>query len=477
MNGFPKGFRFGWSQSAFQSEMGNRLNVDSNTDWYKWVHDSSNIVAGRVSGDFPEDGPGYLEHFKDFHREAAFLGLDIARLSIEWSRLFPTGPLPKPVCRTDGDDILSIEIGKEQLQKLDMFVDKNALRRYTEIFRDLRSHDISLILNLYHWSLPIWLHDPLKVRDIGPEATPSGWLSKDIAGQFALYAAYAASKFDDFVLSYSTMNEPNVLYPKFPPGYFGGDISRRVEANLIEAHARAYDAIKSVSEKPVGIISGAPSYVPEKPEDQTAAQQACEERRWPFFDAVKFGRKGSIFRSDLKGRLDWIGLNYYTRCVVHKTNTGFSESDGYGRRCTKNSKSKAGLPTSDFGWEIYPEGLSEVLKSFWNRYSLPLWVSENGVADEKDNLRSYFIVSHLAQVLKSLEEGVDIRGYLHWTLVDNYEWADGFTMKFGLSSFNSKTCQLQRRQSSLVLKDIALAKDIGGRVEGFLNVPEKLVDE
>ncbi len=72
---------------------------------------------------------------------------------------------------------------------------------------------------------------------------------------------------------------------------------------------------------------------------------------------------------------------------------------------------------------------------------------------------------------------MDIRGYLHWTLVDNYEWADGFTMKFGLSSFNSKTCQLQRRQSSLVLKDIALAKDIGGRVEGFLNVPEKLVDE
>ena len=477
MKGFPPGFRFGWSQSAFQSEMGNRRNVDTNTDWYRWVHDRDNMEAGRVSGEFPEDGPGYLEHFGEFHREAAFLGLDTARLSIEWSRLFPRGPLPEPISESDGDNIVSIEIEKKQLRELDMYVDKNTLRKYTDIFRDLRSNNLSLILNLYHWSLPLWLHDPLKTRDLGPEASPSGWLSKEIAGQFALFCAYAASKFDEFVLAYSTMNEPNVLYPKFPPGYFGGDISRRVESNFIQAHARAYDAIKSVSEKPVGVISGALSYMPEKPGDEAAAQQAREERRWPFFDALTSGRKDNAVRSDLKGRLDWIGLNYYTRCVVHRTDKGFSESDGYGRRCARNSKSRAGLPTSDFGWEIYPEGLSEVLETFWKRYALPLWVSENGVADEHDLLRPYFITSHLAQVLKSLEKGVDVKGYLHWTLVDNYEWADGFSMKFGLSSFDSKTCRLQRRQSSLTLREIALARGITGRIESLLNAPEKQVEK
>lgn len=471
MKEFPRDFRFGWSQSAFQSEMGSGSDVDANTDWFSWVHDRGNIEAGRVSGDFPENGPGYLRHFREFHDEASFIGLDTARLSIEWSRLFPDGPLIGPACRHDGESITSVEIEAAQLEELDAQVDRQALNKYTEIFEDLRSRNISLILNLYHWTLPLWLHDPVRSRDHGPGASPSGWLSRDIVGQFALFAAYSASKFDDFVVAYSTMNEPNVLYPKFPPGYFGGDVPKRVESSLIQAHARAYDSIKSVSEKPVGIISGAPSYMPESREDEEAARQAQEERRWPFFDALTSGKKGLEYRDDLKGRLDWIGLNYYCRNVIHRTDTGYAETEGYGRRCQRNSKSRAGLQTSDFGWEIYPEGISEVLESFWNRYHIPLWVSENGIADEKDKLRSYFIASHLAQVLKALEAGVDVRGYLYWSLVDNYEWADGFSAKFGLSSFDRGTCRLERRPSSMALKEIIRRRDVSGEAERFLNVP------
>lgn len=471
MKNFPLNFKFGWSQSAFQSEMGRWLNLDDRSDWFKWTHDEENIKSGIVSGEFPEDGPGYLENFSRFHDMASYLGLNVARLSIEWSRLFPVKPKIEPEHEGDGDDVTGVFIDKQDLAALDKYVNRNELIRYREIFKDLKRRNILLILNMYHWSLPLWLHDPVEIKKSGIDGQPAGWLSTGIIPQFALYCAYVAQNFDDVVYEYSTMNEPNVIYSGFPPGYFGKEAGKKAELNLIQAHARAYDSIKSVSDKTVGIIASTPSYIPESEIDESAANLARDSLRWPFFDAITNGKTPLGFRQDLARKLDWIGVNYYNRSVIHQTQDGFGESKGYGRNCERNSRSRGGMLTSDFGWEIYPQGVSEVLESFWQRYKLPLWVTENGVADQADYLRSYFLVSSLAHVLKSIDTGVDVRGYLHWTLVDNYEWAHGFSKKFGLIHADRGSGKLYYRQSSLVLKEIINRREIPQEFENLCDPP------
>lgn len=123
-------------------------------------------------------------------------------------------------------------------------------------------------------------------------------------------------------------------------------------------------------------------------------------------------------------------------------------------------KSKAGLEVSDFGWELYPEGLYNVLKQYHEHYKLPMIVTENGLADSFDLLRPKYLVSHIHQVEKAINDGIDVRGYLHWSLLDNYEWSSGFGMKFGLLGVDLKTKKIQMRPSALVFKYIAQNRGI-----------------
>ncbi|MGQ9507066.1 MAG: family 1 glycosylhydrolase, partial [Candidatus Bathycorpusculaceae bacterium] len=125
----------------------------------------------------------------------------------------------------------------------------------------------------------------------------------------------------------------------------------------------------------------------------------------------------------------------------------------YGFACQPNSKSADGMPTSDLGWEIFPEGMLEALKMM-EKYECPLYVTENGIGDEKDELRPKFIVDHLKMLEKALDEKIDVRGYFHWSLTDNYEWARGFKMKFGLFAVDLKTKKRIMRKSAKAYKKI-----------------------
>jgi beta-galactosidase len=164
-------------------------------------------------------------------------------------------------------------------------------------------------------------------------------------------------------------------------------------------------------------------------------------------------------------RLDWLGVNYYTRFVIKGRKSLLAKLfagipaipdivQNYGFACQPKSKSADGMPTSDLGWEIFPEGLCEALK-LMERYNCPLYVTENGIADEKDELRPEFIVEHLNMLERAIdEEKIDVRGYFHWSLTDNYEWANGFKMKFGLFAVDLKTKKRTIRKSAKVYKKI-----------------------
>jgi beta-galactosidase len=168
-------------------------------------------------------------------------------------------------------------------------------------------------------------------------------------------------------------------------------------------------------------------------------------------------------KSEVKGylgqRLDWLGVNYYTRFVIRgKSNLLARIFAGipaipeivpnYGFGCQPNSVSAVGKPTSDMGWETYPEGLLEALKAMAG-FGKPLYVTMNGVADAEDKLRPKFLEEHVAFLEKAVnEEKLDVRGYFHWALTDNYMWAKGFKMKFGLYAVDLKTKRRTPRKSA-----------------------------
>ncbi|MEM2221222.1 MAG: beta-galactosidase BgaS [Ignisphaera sp.] len=470
---FPRGFVFGFSEAGFQFEMGLPGSEDPNTDWWIWVHDPENIAAGIVSGDLPENGPGYWNLYKQDHDLADRLGMDGARIGIEWSRVFPKPTLDVKIStEIDRDgNVVYVDVDERALEELDRLANREAVNHYREMLRDWKDRGKILIVNLYHWPLPIWIHDPIKVRRFGPDRAPSGWLDSRTVVEFAKYAAYIAWKLGDLPDMWSTMNEPNVVYSLgymnaragFPPGYLCFEAGLKAARHLIEAHARAYDMLKRYADKPTGIIYATTVVEPLTHEHRDAAEVAYRMQNFEFLDSIVFGRSSFIGeRKDLERHLDYIGVNYYTRQVVvsSKTLLGWSTVPGYGFACQPGGVSATGRPCSESGWEIYPEGMLTALEKFWKRYGLPLMVTENGIADAMDRYRSRYIVSHLAYIHRAIEGGVDVKGYLHWALIDNYEWARGFGMRFGLHYVDLNTKKRYPRPSALVFKEIARNKEV-----------------
>ncbi|NPA97463.1 MAG: glycoside hydrolase family 1 protein, partial [Crenarchaeota archaeon] len=305
--------------------------------------------------------------------------------------------------------------------------------------------------------------------------------------EFAKFAAYIAWKFGDLVDMWSTFNEPLVmvelgyLFPEagFPPGVRSVEAARDALVNVIVAHARAYDAIKRWDRRrvkgapeevvKVGIIHNIIPVHPASPSDEEAAAKLDYLHNRLILDAVTKGgaplsmKRGELLSvSHLSGKLDWIGVNYYTRAVARASesapspfeNLGVYLAPGYGSLCSPNSESRDGYPCSDFGWEIYPRGIAEAL-DIASSYGLPTMITENGVADSRDVYRPMFVVRHLATLESYLESGGRAMGYLHWALTDNYEWAKGFRMRFGLVEVDLASKERRPRPSAFIYAKIA----------------------
>jgi beta-galactosidase len=478
-------------------------NVDPNTDWFVWVHDTTNIRNGLVSGDLPENSIDYWSLYKRDHEIAKNLGLNAFRIGIEWSRIFPksTNKVKVGVERASDGNISKIEVDNKAIEELDRMANKEALNHYRDVINDLKVKSFRVFVCLNHFTLPLWIHNPITVRDTKLSKGPRGWFDEATIVEFTKYAAYIAWKIGDIVDNWITFNEPMVipeagyLSPEsgFPPGLNNFKASKKVARNMVIAHVRACDAIKkldtikadedSVNAANVGLIQ---DVIPTKPLDEkneldVKAASFIDSMHNHFFpQSISHGRLDENFsganerremKAYLKNRLDWLGVNYYTRPVVKGRRSILARIfagmpvipemvKNYGFLCTPNSKSAEGMLTSDFGWEVFPEGILEALKAM-ERYERPLIITENGIADARDDLRPKFIVDHLQTLDRALnEEKIDVRGYFHWSLTDNYEWAKGFTMKFGLCAVNPDSKKRMKRKSADIYKKIIENREV-----------------
>ena len=500
---FPLGFRWGTAVAGFQTDMGDGAPDDTNADWWAWVHDAANIAAHRVSGDEPENGPAQWTHFrKDALIAARRLRNDTLRLSIEWSRVFPTS--------TAGVDA-SGGITPAVLQQRDALADQTVVAHYRSELTALRAAGLEPFVTLNHFTLPLWIHDPIAARNalalLGAndpptlDFGPAGWLDPATATELQKYAAYVGWKFGDLVDLWAPLNEPvvvaisgylnvpGILSGNFPPGAFNFTALITVLTNELTANALAYDALKTWdtvdadgdgTAATVGLVANLVAFHPHDPtvaNDLTGAAHADYLYNRLFLNGALNGdvdanANGIVdlgeHHDDLVGKADFIGVNYYLRATV--TGFGvpltpviplldFSPTIGY-RTLLQPTLPPCPSTCSDFGWEIYPTGLREVL---WiaGSYGRPVYITENGIADANDDQRPAYLVQHLGVLEQAIADHVaDVRGYYHWSLVDNFEWASGYYPKFGLFGFDPATERRKVRVSGRDYAHIAAHDDI-----------------
>ena len=488
---FPRGFLWGTATAGFQIEAGGaRANSDRRSDWWAFTTDPDLIRAGVVSGDRVDRGPGFWQTWPaDLDRARKRLGSNAIRLGVEWSRIFP---------RSTASIRTGRRIDRADLRRLDEVADGRAVRRYRRIIRGARRRGMQVLLTLNHFTLPIWVHEPLAVRrafaGVGAaDPVPTGlrragWLSRSTVAEFRKYAAFAAWKFGRDVRLWATLNEPLVTvsqgFVSIPgltgvkaPAVLSYTAALRAIENLGLANAAAYDAIK-VGDRGarVGFVHNMVAWRPSdpsKPGDVEAARHADQILNRAWLDLALRG----IYDTDADGatdpgerrpgladKADFVGVNHYSPgraaalgAPVSPAVPLFDFAPAVTYRGTGNPGGPP-CPTTctDFGWEIDPAGFRQVLEEA-AQYGKPVYVTENGIDDPEDDERPGYLRDYLGAVHDAIAAGADVRGYFHWSLLDNYEWAEGFAAHFGLYGFNRRTLQRSERPSARLFRRIARA--------------------
>lgn len=364
-------------------------------DW--WAFEQAGRLPHR-SGDACRE---YELYEQDFDR-ARDAGQNAHRFSIEWSRVEPR----------EGE------------------WNEEAIRHYRDVLSALRARGLEPVVTLQHFTLPAWV------------LQKGGWTNRRAVRWFARYAGHVAAELGAGVRYWLTINEPTVyvkhafVVGDWPPCTRHAWRHAMVAfVNLARAHRAARTRVRAhCPEAMVGFAHSAPVIQPCNPAsvaDRAAAWVRDAVLNQAFFTLLGAGFPGT------PTPFDFIGLNYYTRTVVRGTRSGLIPFAG--SECLADHHADRG-PRSDTGWEIYPPGLLQSLHRF-STYGVPLMVTENGVATTDEELRSAFLSSHLAQLGAALEQGIDVRGYFYWSLIDNFEWALGTSARFGLYGVDFSTQQ------------------------------------
>lgn len=424
-------FLWGAATSSHQIEGGNVHN-----DWWHWEQ------AGRCEGGARSGrATDHWNRFKEDLKLAKDLGLNSYRFSIEWSRLEP----------------------KEGQW------DPSALDRYVELVQECEKLGLLPMLTLHHFTSPNWF------------AEQGGFTAADSSDKYLRYVDKVVSALGGRVPLWCTLNEPMVLVSGtylgtfMPPGVFNPKNASKACHNLLKAHVKAYDKIHSFSgprqgpwkDHPVmvGIAHNMMDFAPARKwhplENLIAgAFKSFYNRAW--LDAITgkkqhFGVIGVVPSppqvQEALGRktADFIGVNYYTKAIVQW------------RPKTKNAENPENLPfglvfaregdtVSDMEWAIHPQGLQRMI-DLASSYGLPVYITENGIAAQDDRLRERFIKEHLQVVDQIRNNGTDLRGYFHWSLLDNFEWSKGYGPRFGLYRINYETLERTANPSALLLKE------------------------
>jgi beta-glucosidase len=410
---FPEGFRWGTATSAYQVEGDNTA-----SDWWRWEQRPGRIRDGQRSGlacDWWRNAEADFDRMVTLHQNAA-------RLSIEWSRLEPRAGA----------------------------WDEEALARYLEMLRGLRARGIEPMVTLNHFTLPQWIADR------------GGWVWPGIVPAFAACAGRVARAAGSLADLWITINEPvghlidAHLLGQHPPGRGGIPALVRAMVHSVRAHAAAYRAIHAAQPAArVGLAAHLRPVEPARPQsaaDRVLAFQMDRLTNWMYLDALGagtlIGPLGLRVRvPEAAGSLDFIGVNYYTR-------TRLMFDARRPRTLFARAVRADGASLSDHGYgEIYPDGLLAVLRRA-RGYGLPIYVTENGLPDADDDQRPAFIVEHLRRIARAIDEGCPVRGYYHWSLIDNFEWNDGWTLRFGLYAVDPATQTRTARPSAGLYADI-----------------------
>jgi beta-glucosidase len=416
-------FLWGSATAAHQVEGGN-----TESDWWQWEQ------MGRAHDQSSDEGPNHWEHYAEDFDRAQSDGMNAYRMGIEWAKLFPT---------------------RESFET--MTPDPIAVQHYHDVLGALRDREIIPMVTLHHFVSPIWWSDP---RLPAEERKTMGWASDRAVEDFERFARWAATEYGAEVDLWITINEPlvNVIagygLAQFPPGLSynpAEDLLVRVTINQVFAHAKAFDAIHDADTTDVD-GDDAPALVSIAHHMRVFfGDRPCVERDWAaaerlrylnnqiFLDAIVDGNLDRNADGDydddgdmrahpeLVGRADFIGLNYYGLSLV---NADIRLSDllpGIPQIIDRRTD----RPKSDLEWTIYPGGFRTVLDEA-AAYGLPIYITENGVADQGGVLRSTFLIEHLHVLATAIADGIDVRGYFHWSLMDNFEWAEGYCPRFGL---------------------------------------------
>lgn len=416
MTGGEERFIWGVATSSYQIEGYPLADGGGACIWHEFSHTPGN-VTGNDNGDVACDHYHRYEEDVELMRR---LGVGGYRFSVRWPRIIPSGTGP---------------INEHGLDFYDRLVDR------------LLQHGIRPFLTLYHWDLPTRLQDR------------GGWTNPDMPGWFADYARVVVRRLGDRVHHVLTLNEPwvtafearvNVSYAPGMRNVFSG---MRAVRQQIRAHLTAYDAIKSENRRvAVGICLSNTWWRPERPDDEEdcrAARVAFAFDAFPLFlDPLLRGNFPPELDEYLarylpdpqfsrlgpgRGRaLDYVGLNYYSAAYAAPQP---QEPFGFG------AVAHPERPHTGERWMIDPGGVYELLLALKDRYGdVPVYITENGLATEDpsteaavhDPERIAFLSGHIANVLAARDRGVDVRGYFLWSLLDNFEWSDGFTRRFGI---------------------------------------------
>lgn len=455
LSDLPEDFVFGTATSAYQIEGGAAIDGRGQSIWDEFCARQGTILDG-------SDGSVACDSYRRWAADldlVAGLGFDAYRFSVAWPRVFP-------------DDS-----GRVNAAGLD---------HYERVVDGLLERGVAPYLTIYHWDLPLWLH------------RLGGWTSRRTAYAFAAYASAVAARLGDRVASYSTLNEPwcsaflGYGNGEHAPGIRDAEACQSAIHHLLLGHGLAVGELRAATTSPVGIVLNFTPAYPDDPGDDRDVEASRRHRLLndevflgPLFkgsypaelrdlpgSAASFAKPGDL--SHISQPMDFLGVNYYTRSVVrHASGADWPAIEHVPQRAASTA----------MGWELYPDGLRDLLLRLASQARLPLYVTENGAAFDDpaatpraagaatqgagqphpqdlvmDHDRWSYIRDHLAAVAEARRAGADVRGYFAWSLLDNFEWAYGYTKRFGIV-----TVDFQTQTRSPKLSAVRLAELIASR--------------
>ncbi|MFZ6845916.1 GH1 family beta-glucosidase [Undibacterium sp. RuTC16W] len=410
MSKFPNNFTWGVATSAYQIEGAAAEDGRGPSIWDTFTHTPGKIIDGST-------GDVACDHYHRYQEDVeliASLHVNAYRFSVSWSRVQPTG--------SGGWNEAGFQF-------------------YSKLLDQLAAKNIQPHLTLYHWDLPQALQDQ------------GGWLNRDTTQHFAHYAAEIARRFGDRVASIATHNEPwctSVLghgTGQFAPGMADPVLAIQVSHHLLLSHGLALQAMRATGTKTkLGIVLNQwpVTAATDSAEDLAKAKlEYAQSVQW-YMDPIFKGHYPAlalahldqslllIHENDFKNirqPLDFLGVNYYTRTFISTEHP------------PRKPEGKLGF--SDMGWETYPDGLTDLLVGLHQEYTLPpVYITENGIAvadqlnkdsgDIDDQQRTDYLRRHLDALQAAMQQGVDVRGYFYWSLMDNFEWNSGYAKRFGM---------------------------------------------